>query len=119
MRNRIYIIFRHYKNSKSEFVELKIENTFLYEKNNFPEVSKNLARYKSENNFIGHQNNYVVISNTISNSTTNFDILVTSLSILHNYPTRLFLSLSPAECLDTPKQNVFVQIYVYLILTSI
>jgi len=27
---------------------------FLYEKNDFVEVSKNLAKYKSENNYVGH-----------------------------------------------------------------
>jgi len=31
---------------------LNTQLTFLYEKNDFAEVSKNLTRYRSENNFV-------------------------------------------------------------------
>jgi len=31
---------------------------YVHGKNDFAEVSKNLARYSSENNFVGYQNNY-------------------------------------------------------------
>jgi len=42
------------------------EMFYIYEKNDFVEIFKNLARYKSENNFVWkiiYQNNYVRRSN--------------------------------------------------------
>jgi len=58
----------------------------IYGKNNFAEVSKNLARYRSKNNFVGYQNNYQNInyighSNIIGMVTKSFDILAIGLSV--------------------------------------
>jgi len=63
--------------------------TFVHRKNDFAEVSKNLGR--SENNFVGFcwKNNYVGTSNMILQKQyckkQHFNILATSLSILHYY----------------------------------
>jgi len=57
---------------------------WLHEKNSFAKVSKNLPRYRSENIFvINHWNNYV--RSIDDNAVKNFNILVTSSSVLHNY----------------------------------
>jgi len=48
----------------------------------------------------------------------NFDILATSLSILHNYfnsPTKLFLDLYLAEFLDTSTKSFFFFVYFSII----
>jgi len=55
----------------------------LHKKNSFTEVSKIITGYRLEN--LLRQNNYVGNSNMISNTAKNFDILVTSLSVLHNF----------------------------------
>jgi len=52
---------------------------------------------------LNHQNNNVGHSNIMSNIVKNFDILATSLSILHNYfdgLIKLFLDLYLAKFLD-------------------
>jgi len=62
-------------------------------KNDFTEISKNLARYRYENNFL-NQNNYVGCSNIIANNCNtakSFATLITSLSVLHNYFNNLKL----------------------------
>ena len=56
---------------------------FIHENNDLVEVSKNLTRYRSENNFV-HQNNYVKCSSIDDNTTKGFNILATSLNVLHN-----------------------------------
>jgi len=55
----------------------------LHGKNDF-------AGYRSENNFVGiHQNNFIGTLKIMCNAVKNFDILTTSLSILHNYSDSL------------------------------
>jgi len=72
------------------------------EKNDFV---KNLDRYEFENK---HQNNYVRNSN---NATKSFGILVTNLSVLHNYfdtSTKLFSDLQYlTKCLNTSVKLFF------------
>ena len=65
-----------------------------------------VTRYRSENNFIGlscHQNNCIEISSMISNAANNFNILTTSLLVLHNYfdPIKLFSNLYLVKVLNT------------------
>jgi len=49
---------------------------YIHGRNDFVEISKNLASYGSENNFVGHQNNCVGSSSIISKIVKNFNILV-------------------------------------------
>jgi len=60
---------------------------FLYGKNDFVDIFKNLVKYRSENKYLllDHQNNDVGHSNIIRNATKNFDILTIRLSVLDNY----------------------------------
>ena len=66
-----------------------------------------VTRYRSENNFIGpssHQNNCIEISSMISNAANSFNILTTSLLVLHNYfdgPIKLFSNLYLVKVLNT------------------
>jgi len=55
------------------------------EKNDFAEISKNFARYKSENNFVELSKLLCRMSSSINGDAQNFDVLATSLKILHNY----------------------------------
>jgi len=80
----------------------RISYFFHHEKNNFTKVFKNLATH-GKNDFaegskvlldtdlkiilLDHQNNFVEILKIMSNAAKNFDILATSLSVLHNYFT--------------------------------
>jgi len=48
------------------------------------EVFKNLVGYRAENN-LDYQNNYIGRLKIINNVAENFDILATSLNVLHNY----------------------------------
>jgi len=58
----------------------------VHGKNGSVEISENLARYRSENNLLDHQNIYVErLSVDDSNAANSFNILATSLNILHNY----------------------------------
>jgi len=57
----------------------------LHEKNDFAEGSKILLDTDLKIILLGHQNNFVGTSKIMSNISKNFDILATSLSILHNY----------------------------------
>jgi len=65
----------------------------LHGKNDFTEGSKILPDTDSKIILLNHQNNFVGILKIMSNATENFDILATSLGILHNYSdssTKLF-----------------------------
>jgi len=56
-------------------------------------------------------------SNIMSNAAKNFDILTTSLSVLHNYfdsLTKLFLDLYLAKFSDTSAKSFFPYIYIYI-----
>jgi len=48
-------------------------------KNNFAEISKNLARYNLKIILFDYQNNYVRNSSTMGNAAKNFDILESSI----------------------------------------
>jgi len=56
-----------------------------YGKNDFAEKSKILLDTDLKIILLNHQNNFVGILKIISNTTKNFDILTTSLSVLYNY----------------------------------
>jgi len=43
---------------------------------------------------LDYQNNYVRNSSVMSNAAKNFDILATSLNVLHNYFNKIFKSVS-------------------------
>jgi len=70
--------------------------TCIYRKNKFLEVFLQ-AIYRSGNNFIlEYQNNYVGRISMMSIAAKSFNILVTNLSVLHNYfasQTKLFSDL--------------------------
>jgi len=51
-----------------------------HEKNNFAERFKILLKF-----LLGHQNNFIGFLKIMSNAAKNFDILATSLSVLHHY----------------------------------
>jgi len=80
-----------------------IASVIYMEKTILPRNLKFFARYRSENNF-------VKILKIMTNATKNFDILATSLSVLHNYfdsSTKFFLNLYPAKILDLSNKPVF------------
>jgi len=63
--------------------------TLLRGKNGFAEVSKNLARYRPENKFCLDHQNYV-------ERLKYFNILATSLNVLHNYfdgPNKIYFQI--------------------------
>ena len=90
----------------------KIDDDILLKrgKNDFGEISKNLAGYRSAKIIISdHQSNYVGRSSIMSNAVKKFDILATSLSVLHNYfdgLTKLFSDLYQAKFLEFSKNFV-------------
>jgi len=49
------------------------KHNFLHWKNDFAEVSKNLAKYRSERILSNHQNNYVGNSSMTSDTVKSFD----------------------------------------------
>jgi len=57
----------------------------LHGKNDFAERSKILLDTDLKIILLDHQNNFVGTLKIMSNSVKNFDILATSLSVLHNY----------------------------------
>jgi len=63
-----------------DIVEEKLIKQTLYRKNDFVEVSKNLAGYKSENNF--RPSKYYVGCLNIFDNAKCFNILATNLNIL-------------------------------------
>jgi len=75
------IYFFYFKNVTYNFLNLHKK---LYEKINFTEISKILARYKKYI-LLDCQINYVRCSSIMSSAAKSFDILATNLSILHNY----------------------------------
>jgi len=64
--------------TQNQFVRILIHG-----KNGFADVSKNLARYSLEIILLDHQNNYVEYFNIFDNAEKCFNILATSLKILH------------------------------------
>jgi len=64
--------------SERNFFSTRCITGHNFGKNSFTEVSKNLIRYSSENNYVGN-------SSMMSNAAKHFNILATSLSVLHNY----------------------------------
>jgi len=54
-------------------------------KNDFAEEFKILLNIDLKIILLGHQNNFVETLKIMSNVAKNFDILATSLSVLHNY----------------------------------
>jgi len=57
----------------------------LHGKNDFAEGSKILLDTDLKIILLDHQNNFIGTLKIMSNSVKNFDILATSLSVLHNY----------------------------------
>jgi len=65
----------------------------LHRRNNFTEVLKIALDTDLKIILLNHQNYYIRISSMMSNAVKSFDILATSLSVLHNYfgvATQLF-----------------------------
>ena len=56
---------------------------FIYKKNDFAEISKNLAKYRSENNFV--ESSKIYSKHVVNNAAKNVNIVANSLSVLRNY----------------------------------
>jgi len=59
-----------------------IEITFFSKKKSF-KIFKNLTKYGQKIILLAHQNNHREISSMLNNAANDFDILITSLSVLH------------------------------------
>jgi len=61
-------------------------SNYIKKKNNFAKISKNLNRYTVLNIILlDHQNSYVENSNMMCNAAKSSDILLITLSVIHNY----------------------------------
>jgi len=94
-----YSVTLHYKKLRYLFSNIKL---FHFTKNDFPEISKNLAM-DLKIILLNYQNYYVKRSSIMNNAAKNFDTLAISLGILYNYfnnLTKLFSDLYLAKFLD-------------------
>jgi len=57
----------------------------MHRKNDFAEIFKILLSTDLKTILLDHQNNFIEILKIMSNAAKNFDILASSLSILHNF----------------------------------
>jgi len=77
-------IHRDLRTNSTQFQTIS-ETKILHRKNEFAEKSKILLDIDQKIILLDYQNHFVRILKIMSNVANNFDILATSLSILHNY----------------------------------